>query len=103
VNKTLATGLAHVNGLMVQNSTVETAVRRYGSKDVRWSSQGMLRLTPEAMQKLFQPTMDQIKDAIANVISQPAVKGTTPYLKLEKKLRFDSGLHKRESLYVSVA
>ena len=80
VNKTLVAGPAHVHGLMVQNSTVETAVRRYGSKDIRWSSQGMLRLAPEAMQKLFQPTMDQIKEAIANVISQPAVKGMMPYL-----------------------
>ena len=66
------------DGLLVQNSTVETAVRRYGSKDVRWSSQGMLRLTPEAMQRLFKPTTDQIKEAIANVIDQPAVRGTRP-------------------------
>jgi len=54
---------------------VETAVRRYGSKDVRWSSQGMLRLTPEAMEKLFQPTLDRIKEAVGNVVKEPAVRG----------------------------
>jgi len=61
---------------------VETAVRRYASKDVRWSSQGMLRLTPEAMQKLFQPTLNRIKDAVANVVNQPAVRGKRPYFAL---------------------
>jgi len=60
-----------------QGSTVETAVRRYGSKDVRWSSQGMLRLTPDAMRQLFTPTLERIKDSIANVINQPAVRGTS--------------------------
>jgi len=63
----------------VQGTTVETAVRRYGSKDVRWSSQGMLRLTPDAMHRLFQPTLDRIKQAIAHVVEQPAVRGIVPW------------------------
>lgn len=40
---------------------------------VKWSSQGMLRLTPEAMNELFQPT-------ISNIIKHIGRKKTGPLL-----------------------
>ncbi|ELT91702.1 hypothetical protein CAPTEDRAFT_166803 [Capitella teleta] len=53
---------------------VESAIRRYGDKDVRWSSQGMLRLMPEAMLRLFQPTLDRIKQSVGDVLNNPKVR-----------------------------
>jgi len=53
---------------MRQGTQVETAINRYGDKAVRWSSQGMLRLTLDAMKRLFTPTLEHIKEAIAKVI-----------------------------------
>jgi hypothetical protein len=58
-----------------RNGPVETAVRQYNNSDVIWSSQGMLRLLPGAMKRLFQPTLDNIKSAIGNVLNQPSVRG----------------------------
>lgn len=48
--------------------TVEEAIKGYGDKGVRWSSQGMLRLSPEVMINLFQPTLNHIKQAIYHVL-----------------------------------
>ncbi|ESO95154.1 hypothetical protein LOTGIDRAFT_117631, partial [Lottia gigantea] len=50
---------------------VESMVKKHGDKDVRWSAQGMLRLSPEAMKLLFIPTIDKIKQAIGDVINHP--------------------------------
>ena len=36
----------------------------------------MLRLTPEAMGRLFQSTMEKIKEAIGDVLNKPNVRGT---------------------------
>ncbi|CAH1784619.1 unnamed protein product [Owenia fusiformis] len=55
-------------------SQVESAIRKYGDKDIRWSSQGMLRLSPDAMKKLFLPTLERIKQAIGNVLNHPDCK-----------------------------
>jgi hypothetical protein len=84
-----------------RNCTVEAAVRSYGSKEVRWSSQGMLRLMPEAMNRLFQPTLDNIKQAVTDVLNQPSVRGLkyiflvggfaeSPMLQLEIRNAFSS-------------
>ena len=54
---------------------MESAIRKYNNKDVKWSSQGMMRLMPECMNRLFQPTLDNITVAIANVLNQPDVSG----------------------------
>jgi len=35
----------------------------------------MIRLMPEAMNKLFEPTLTQICEAIANVLNHPDVTG----------------------------
>ncbi|XP_074643650.1 heat shock 70 kDa protein 12A-like isoform X2 [Tubulanus polymorphus] len=54
---------------------VETAVRRYADPNVRWSSQGMLRLMPDAMKKLFQPTLEKIVEVVGDVLNHPDAKG----------------------------
>uniref|UniRef100_A0A8C7DZA8 Heat shock protein 12B n=1 Tax=Oncorhynchus kisutch TaxID=8019 RepID=A0A8C7DZA8_ONCKI len=43
-----------------RGQSVETALRKSNMNIVKWSSQGMLRLTPEAMNELFQPTINNI-------------------------------------------
>ena len=37
--------------------------------------QGMLRLMPDAMNRLFQPTIDSIKNAIGQILNSPAIEG----------------------------
>jgi len=58
---------------------VEAAIRKYGNRDVCWSSQGMLRLTTDAMRRLFQPTLDHIKQAVGDVLNSPNAKGYSPH------------------------
>jgi len=60
----------------VQTGGVESAIRKYGSRDVNWSSQGMLRLSTESMRRLFQPTLERIKQAIGDVLNHPNARGT---------------------------
>lgn len=69
--------------ILHQNATVESAIRKYNNKDVKWSSQGMMRLMPECMNRLFQPTLDSITEAIANVLNQPGVSGDVFALKAD--------------------
>ena len=75
---------------MPQGSQVESAIRKYGDKDIRWSSQGMLRLMPEAMQRLFMPTLEKIKAAIGDVLNNPYVKGafniSKSFISVEQRL-----------------
>ncbi|XP_067935317.1 heat shock 70 kDa protein 12A-like isoform X2 [Watersipora subatra] len=52
----------------VKGKTVEWAIRKYGDSEIRWSAQGMLRLTQEAMRKLFMPTILKIKEAVGAVM-----------------------------------
>jgi hypothetical protein len=54
---------------------VEGAVKKYGNKDVRWSAQGMLRLMPEAMQALYQPTLDSINNSVNQLLNNAEVSG----------------------------
>jgi len=54
---------------------VESAIKRFGDKDVRWSAQGMLRLMPTAMQRLYRPTLDAIKDAISRILDEKSIQG----------------------------
>lgn len=54
--------------LPLQGKTVEWAIRKYGDIDIKWSAQGMLRLTQEAMRKLFMPTILKIKEAVGTVM-----------------------------------
>ncbi|EPY79181.1 heat shock protein 12B isoform 1 [Camelus ferus] len=43
-----------------RGQNVETALRRSSVNSVKWSSQGMLRMSSEAMNELFQPTVSGI-------------------------------------------
>uniref|UniRef100_A0A8C6Z7G6 Heat shock protein family A (Hsp70) member 12B n=1 Tax=Nothoprocta perdicaria TaxID=30464 RepID=A0A8C6Z7G6_NOTPE len=54
---------------------VETALRKSNVTMVKWSSQGMLRLSPEAMSELFQPTISQIVAHIGELLRKPEVQG----------------------------
>nr|XP_025975495.1 heat shock 70 kDa protein 12B [Dromaius novaehollandiae] len=54
---------------------VETALKRSNVNFVKWSSQGMLRLSAEAMAELFQPTVGQIIAHIGELLGKPEVRG----------------------------
>lgn len=54
---------------------MESAIRRFNDPDIKWSTQGMMRLTPEAMKRLFHSTVERIKSAIGDVLNSPDVKG----------------------------
>jgi len=58
-----------------QGTQAESAIKKYGDKDIHWSMQGMLRLMPAAMMRLFQPTLENIKNAISQVLDSPEVTG----------------------------
>jgi len=48
---------------------IDTVIRRHGNRDITWSSQGMLRLSPDAMRKLFLPTIQKIKEKIGSILN----------------------------------
>ncbi|XP_071090919.1 serine-rich adhesin for platelets-like isoform X2 [Haliotis cracherodii] len=50
---------------------IDSVVKRYGNKEICWSSEGMLRLSPHAMRCLFVPVMEKIKHAIGDVLNNP--------------------------------
>ncbi|KAM5246179.1 heat shock 70 kDa protein 12B isoform 2-T2 [Ctenodactylus gundi] len=54
---------------------VETALRRSSVNFVKWSSQGMLRMTCEAMNELFQPTVSGIIQHVEALLARPEVQG----------------------------
>lgn len=51
-------------------------MKKYDDSEVEWSPQGMLRLTPIAMRRLFIPTLTHIKQAIGDVLNHPNARGT---------------------------
>ncbi|XP_063313619.1 heat shock 70 kDa protein 12B [Pelobates fuscus] len=58
-----------------KGQNVETALRKSSVNFVKWSSQGMLRMSSEAMNELFQPTIQQIVQHIEDLMKKPDVKG----------------------------
>ena len=58
----------------LKGHTVEVAIRRFGNKDIRWSSQGMLRLSPAAMHALFEPVIRDIIRHIADLLRKPELE-----------------------------
>uniref|UniRef100_A0A3Q3KC72 Heat shock protein 12B n=1 Tax=Monopterus albus TaxID=43700 RepID=A0A3Q3KC72_MONAL len=58
-----------------RGQSVEAALRRSNVNIVKWSSQGMLRLTQEAMNELFQPTITNIVKHIEDLMAKPEVRG----------------------------
>ncbi|XP_037667305.1 heat shock 70 kDa protein 12B isoform X1 [Choloepus didactylus] len=54
---------------------VETALRRSSVNFVKWSSQGMLQMSSQAMNELFQPTVSGIIQHIEELLARPEVQG----------------------------
>ena len=59
----------------LKGTNVETAIRKFSNKDIKWSSQGMLRLTPAAMHALFEPVIRDIIRHIADLLRKPELDG----------------------------
>ncbi|PSN32258.1 Heat shock 70 kDa protein 12A [Blattella germanica] len=59
----------------LKGKEVEQAVKKYGRKDITWSTQGMLRLQPNVMMQLFRPMLDKIIQHIRDVLESSRVKG----------------------------
>ena len=59
----------------LKGHSVEAAIKKFGNKDIRWSSQGMLRLSPAAMHALFEPVIREIVRHIADLIRKPELDG----------------------------
>ncbi|XP_054590370.1 heat shock 70 kDa protein 12A isoform X3 [Nothobranchius furzeri] len=53
--------------------SVEHALRKSNVDFVKWSSQGMLRMTPDAMNMLFKPTVDHIIQHLTELFEKPEV------------------------------
>nr|XP_039251226.1 heat shock 70 kDa protein 12A-like [Styela clava] len=52
----------------LKQASVDEVVKKYNDPNVKWSSQGMLRITPALMRRLFQPTLDAIVNHVASQI-----------------------------------
>ncbi|GIY74543.1 heat shock 70 kDa protein 12A [Caerostris extrusa] len=57
-----------------KRSSVETAIKKSSHKNVKWSSQGMLRLEPSAMEGLFRRTVEKIRQHIESIINQKDIR-----------------------------
>ncbi|XP_076834146.1 heat shock 70 kDa protein 12A isoform X1 [Brachyhypopomus gauderio] len=53
--------------------SVEHALRKSNVDFVKWSSQGMLRMSPDAMNALFKPTIDHIIQHLHELFGRPEV------------------------------
>ncbi|KAK1793061.1 hypothetical protein P4O66_011472 [Electrophorus voltai] len=53
--------------------SVEHALRKSNVDFVKWSSQGMLRMSPDAMNALFKPTIDHIIQHLNELFDRPEV------------------------------
>ncbi|KAM9559015.1 heat shock 70 kDa protein 12A-like isoform 3-T6 [Salvelinus alpinus] len=53
--------------------SVEHALRKSNVDFVKWSSQGMLRMNPDAMNALFKPTIDHIIQHLTDLFEKPEV------------------------------
>ena len=54
---------------------VEAAIKEFGNPDVKWSSQGMLRLSPPAMHRLFAPILARIVEHVKEMLDKPDLPG----------------------------
>lgn len=55
----------------LKGHTVEHAIKKFSNKDVKWSTQGMLRLSPGAMHALFDPVMRDIVRHVTDLLKKP--------------------------------
>lgn len=56
-----------------KTSSIESAVKKHGNQNVKWSSQGMLRLAPEIMHELFNPVLQDIVRHVRELLNSPNV------------------------------
>lgn len=54
-----------------KRSTVETAIKKLKNPDIKWSSQGMLRIAPAVMEELFKPVLEQILNHVRSILQIP--------------------------------
>lgn len=59
----------------LKGQTVEQAIKKFGNKDIKWSTQGMLRVSPAAMHALFDPVMREIVRHIQELLKKPELDG----------------------------
>ena len=59
----------------LKGNSVEHAIKKFGNKDIRWSAQGMMRVSPSAMYALFEPVMQDIIRHIAELLKKPDLEG----------------------------
>ncbi|KAK3714630.1 hypothetical protein QZH41_012080 [Actinostola sp. cb2023] len=56
-----------------KGSSIESAVKKFGNPNVKWSSQGLLRIAPDTMKELFSPVVKQIIQHIRVLLSTRSV------------------------------
>lgn len=56
-----------------KTSSIESAVKKYGDQNVKWSSQGMLRLAPQVMSEMFNPVLQNIVKHVQDLLNSPNV------------------------------
>jgi hypothetical protein len=56
-----------------KTSSIESAVKKYGNPNLKWSSQGMLRLAPQVMNELFNPVLQNIVRHVQDLLNSPNV------------------------------
>lgn len=55
---------------------MEAALKKKGRQDIRWSEQGMLRLSPELMRSFFEPSIAGISRTIDAILDVPECRGS---------------------------
>eukprot|EP00794_Sanderia_malayensis_P005264 gene5264-5930_t len=56
-----------------KRSSVETAIKKFKNHDIKWSSQGMLRIAPCVMEDLFNPVLRKITSHIQDLLDKPSL------------------------------
>ncbi|XP_023335807.1 heat shock 70 kDa protein 12A [Eurytemora carolleeae] len=59
------------------DTDIGQAVNKFGCRDIKWSSEGMIRIETELMKQFFKPTLTNIKEHILSVLNEPDVRGLT--------------------------
>lgn len=60
-----------------KNTSIESAVKKYNNPNIKWSSQGLLRIGPDVMKDLFTPVLKQIIQHIRVLLSTKTVSDVT--------------------------
>ncbi|XP_060597969.1 heat shock 70 kDa protein 12A-like isoform X2 [Ruditapes philippinarum] len=57
-----------------RGSSIASALKQYGDPEITWTANGLLKLSPGVMRRLFLPTVDRIKQSIGSVLNNPVNK-----------------------------